>query len=257
MGSQTGTIAATSEKGKSISLIITLPSNLHNYSHMRGEDENNVPTHVYEQPMEVLVQIAQKDNVIIQDMIDKGLEPKIVLMREPINKTGQTMAADNYKKWTHLTHQNQIITGRKVSSGQQSTANGGVMNPIDTEWNITTTGLQHTSISINPLDWYRRSGNLFGTSVMPIEEQIWNDKNAVRIRGTKTGRYNHVKKALRFKLAVEWTDEEDNTIRLRSVLSDETITIVPCKGLFGIGGQYPLTTSEYNNWFYAFKLDLK
>ena len=222
--------------------------------HFYGEPESNISAN--DDKRELLIQVNEKYIPFINELYSNGLNPKICLLREPINGGGRKPYYDRGKKWTHPTHQNQAITGQKQSSGAQNSQNGAIMNPIDTEWDAPT-DKTHIQAFIHPTDWFRLSGSTFGNQVMPILFDDWHDNNKIRIRGRKTGYYHGRKKALRFKFCLEWTNPTNPTVRLRSQPTVETVVLRPLSGIFGINGQYPATTSEFNKWFYSWTLSVK
>lgn len=248
-------ISADVKRSEDVLLTITKAYNTNHIQHVYGEDSNNLTGS--DDKIPAFVQINERSHPFVQQLIDAGLEPKIRLMREPMgNWKPYNGYIDNNYAWTIPTHQNEV-TGQKQSSGSQYTAFGSLMNPIDTKFDLPSDLKNHIEVQIHPTDWFRIDGNSFGTQVLPIEFEAWHNDNKVRLRGRKKGHYHGRKKAIRFKFCLEWTNPDDNKVRLRSLPTFETLTLYPISGWFGVGGDYPNTTSEVQKYYYRWKLDVK
>jgi hypothetical protein len=248
-------ISADVKRSEDVLLTITKGYNTNHTTHFYGEDSNNLTGS--DDKIPAFVQINERSHLFIQDLITQGLEPKIRLMREPMGHRNKGVPADSNYSWTIPTHRNEV-TGQRQSSGSQHSGNGAaLMNDIDTKFDLPTDLKNHIEVQIHPTDWFRISGNMFGSQVLPIEFEAWHNDNKVRLRGRKAGRYHGRKKAIRFKFCLEWTSPTDNRVRLRSLPTFETLTLYPISGWFGVGGQYPGTTNEVQKYYYRWKLDVK
>jgi hypothetical protein len=254
-------IAISADVTRSEDVLLSVTLGTRGYlSHFYGENEANVGNYYNEDKIPFYVQVNERSHPFVQDLIDKGLEPKIRLMREPIGRRPAQYGPnyiDNNIAWTIPTHRNEVIPGQKQSSGIQHGATGQPMNEIDTKFDLMANLKDHTQAFIQPLDWFRLAGSQFGNQVLPITEEQWSVDNKVRIRGRKSGKYSGRKKALRFKVCLEWTSPTDSKVKLRSTPSHETITLKPVGGIFGAGGDYPNSVLEFNKYYYRWTLKLK
>jgi hypothetical protein len=247
-------ISADVKRSEDVLLTITKGYNSNHIQHYYGEDSNNLTGSDNKLP--VYVQINERSHPFVQNLIDQGLDPKIRLMREPMGHRNRGVPADSNYSWTILTHQNEV-NGQKQSSGSQHAANGSLMNPIDTKFDLPANLKDHVEIMIHPTDWFRRDGSSFGSGVMPVSFEAWHNTNNIRLRGRKKGIYHGRKKAIRFKFCLEWNSPSDNRVRLRSFPTIETLTMYPVAGWFGVGGSYPDSTTEVQKYYYTWKLDVK
>lgn len=247
-------ISADVKRSEDVLLTITKAYNTNHIQHVYGEDSSNLTGSDNKIP--AFIQINERSHLFVEDLITQGLEPKIRLMREPMGQRNKGVPADSNYSWTIPTHRNEV-TGQKQSSGIQHSANGSLMNEIETKFDLPANLKNHIEVQIHPTDWFRISGNMFGSGILPIEFEAWHNDNKVRLRGRKSGRYHGRKKAIRFKFCLEWTSPTNNMVRLRSLPTYETLTLYPVSGWFGVGGQYPYTTSEVQKYYYRWKLDVK
>lgn len=249
-------ISADVKRSEDVLLTITKTYNNNHITHFFGEDEASITGS--DDKIAVAIQINERSHEFVNDLISKGLEPKIRLIREPMGhrKTLNNYIDNNYA-WTIPSHMNEV-TGQKQSSGVQHSGNGAaLMNDIETKFDLPANLKNHITLTIHPTDWFRRLKQSFGDPIMPIRFEEWHNDNKVRLRGRKSGRYHGRKKAIRFKFCLEWTSETDPKTRLRSLPTFETLTLYPVSGWFGVGGIYPSAVSETQKWYYRWKLDVK
>jgi len=239
------------------SKIVLQPFGNNSLNYIRGMLESQVSSCAYEGSFPFLVKAYKEDQPALSQLVN----PKICLLRIPKRKRRKLNIWDGAKGWVHPTHLNGTgnVLGNKYADGVQSSGIGLAMNPIVTEWPLIQ-GVENiaSTCSISPLDWYRRDGQTFGSSTLPMSQSDW-DNGSIQLRGlgSKSPGFTGITKQFRFKVRIEAQDPNDSRKRVVSTPSQETLILYPKKGSFSISGSFDINDpSTFNFWYYAFDLKL-